>query len=398
MLVLCPFCLAWLPGAGKLLADGAWVMLGLLLLRCRRDTGPGPGKTLQMTVALLLGLGVGTALVRMVPLRYILWGGRNRFRFYVCFFGCARFLEEQDREAIWRVLDRLFWGNLAVMLGQFFLLGCRGDYLGGLFGREQGCNGSVNLFFLMMTARHMVCYLEGLENAKKCFGVCLGALLLAALAELKFFFLEFLGVLVLAMVLCPVSRRKWRLLGLGILGAVGCGALLYRLFPEFGGWFRPERMLETALGSQGYASTGDLNRLGCIHQIRFRLAPGFWQRLLGLGLGSCGYAGAEVLTTPFYREYGWLHYTWISVAFRYLEGGALGLGGFLGFFLLVLAQARRESRCRTGACRGQCRVSAILAVMCLLVGIYNASLETEAAYFVYFGLAGCFGGGQWKKD
>lgn len=204
-------------------------------------------------------------------------------------------------------------------------------------------------------------------------------------------------ILVPVLALSVPAGRKWKLLAVGILGAAACAGLLYRLFPEFGGWFRPERMLETARTGRGYASTGDLNRLNCISQINFRLAPDAWQRVFGLGLGNCGYAGVDFLTTPFYREYAWLHYTWMSVPYRYLEGGYVGLGFYMGFFLLVFWKALRVSRHRNGKQRAEAQVSAVLALMCILVSIYNASLGTEAGYLIYFALSQPVGRREWKE-
>ena len=147
-----------------------------------------------------------------------------------------------------------------------------------------------------------------------------------------------------------------------------------RCFPEFAGWMRFSSILETAADPAGYASTGDLNRLNAIPEIDRRVFLSGWDRLFGLGLGNCDVSDFSFLTTPFSKWYDHLHYSWMSHAFWYLEGGWLGIVFFFGFFCLVwLENPGKYSRS--------------LAVLCLFIGIYNASLRTEAAFLVYFGLS-----------
>lgn len=389
--LILPFFLAWLPSGAKYLLDVCWCCLLILMLRFWKsvDTTSVAGLILWTMAFFLTTLGV--YLVQYQSILYYLWGFRNNFRFFVVFFGAALFLNREDIQGIWRSLERLFWGNVLVMLVQFCFLGLRGDHLGGLFGWEKGCNGYTNLFFVLILAKSVVFYLEGLENGGSCFAKCAAALLTAALAEIKFYFVEFAVILLLALLFAPESRRKFRLAAGGILGICLFAALLSILFPEFGGWFTPERMLATAISAKGYSASGDLNRLTAISGINETVFENWGQRLFGLGLGNCDCAGFDLLTTPFYQAYEYLHYTWMSLSFVYVEMGYVGLVFFFGFFGLVyLAAHRREKHC-VGEAKALCRVGKIMAVLCVLICIYNSSLRTEAGFFAGFGLAVPFG-------
>lgn len=375
ILVFLPFFLAWLPGWAKFILDVVWVWMTVLAVRFR-DAGTSEG--LKLWVILGLAVSAAVYLTRFQSVLYYLWGVRNNFRFYGAFFGFA-LLSDREREEIWRGLAGLFWVNFWLSIIQFFGFGLKGDYLGGLFGTEKGCNGASNLFFLVVAARSLVLAGEGREMGGVCLAKCAAALLAAALAELKFFFVEFgLILLILAVFGEKGKAVLWRQMGAFLALFVGIG-VLYRCFPEFEGWLHPEKMLKTAGAKTGYASVGDLNRLNAFSEIDRRVFTAPWQKVFGLGLGNCDYSsGFDFLTSPFYRWYEGLHYSWMSHAFWYLEGGWVGVVFFFGFFVgIVLGQFHASAK--------------LLAAMCLLVGVYNSSLRTEAAYVMYFALSEPFG-------
>ncbi len=135
----------------------------------------------------------------------------------------------------------------------------------------------------------------------------------------------------------------------------------------------------------GYTASGDLNRLNAIGTIDRLFFPHWPQRLFGFGLGACDTSSFAVFNTPFYTAHSWLHYNWMSHSFWYLEMGWAGLVFFFGFFVQVLRKAGRSFY----GCQ-----SRILAICCLFIGVYNASLRTEIAYLLYTVLAFPFLGGK----
>ena len=382
-----------MPNAVKYVLDLAWLGLTVLLLRSK------PG--------LPLGLArwTGAFFLLTLPLYaanwqsggYYLWGLRNNFRFYAAFFAFCAFLREGEGEGYLRKIDRLFWFNLPVTLAQFFLLGKAGDYLGGLFGTRQGCNGYTNIFFCVVLTRSLVGYLDGQERGGSCFCKCFWALLLAALAELKFFFLEFGVIALLAVAFSERSRRRTGVLLGALAGVLAGAALLAALFPNFSGWLSLSWLLDAAGSDRGYTSSGDLNRLNCIGKINDWFFTGPVRRLFGLGLGNCDTSAFSFLNTPFYRSYGQIHYTWMSTSFWYLEGGYAALCFFFGFFALVFFGAGRLEKQAGAEGKRRCRMAKIMAVLCCMMAVYNASLRTEAAYLVYFVLALPFAGERGKE-
>lgn len=366
-----------LSNGAKLLLDGIWLVLLVYLLRFGKSALTGLWEFVLWT-GIFLFLTAAVQLVQKTQVLSYLWGVRNNFRFYVAFLAAGAFLRQRDRESLFRLLEWLFWLNIPVTLVQFFVLGISGDLLGGIFGTVSGVNGHTNLFFLVVITHSILKFLEHRESAWRCLGKCAAALTVAAMAELKFFFVLFLVILLLAVLGTEVSWRKTGLVLGGSLGAMLGAVMLTRLFPRFAGWFSPAWFWRNAISVLGYTGAGDLNRLNAINGINKLFFTAWPQRIFGFGLGSCDTSSFGFLNSSFYDTYHALHYNWMSHSFWYLEMGWTGLVFFFGFFVLVFWKAG-------GGFYG--RLSRILALCCLLIGIYNASLRTEMGNLVYVVLA-----------
>ena len=385
--VLAPLCqLLHFPDAVKYAGDAAWMFL-LLLLVLRRG---GQSRNLQ-GILLWVGLfAVYTALVYLLRYQsvfYYLWGIRNNFRFYVLFFATAAYLTRNDVEDLYRLLDKVFWINFAVTLVQYFLLDVEGDSLGGIFGTESGCNGYTVIFHAIVVAKTVIFYLMGKKKTGPCLGVCVIALYISALAELKYFFVIFIMIVVLGLLSTKFSWRQLLLI-VGGTAAIFLGVtLLSALFSRGLNWFSLEWFYETATSGKGYTSAGDINRLNAFSQINDRWLTDSWSRIFGLGLGNCDTAGFEIVNTPFFKTYGDMHYTWMSHAMMYLECGWIGLVFYFGFFLLVYFKVLKIEKTCSNEWKGYCRLARILAISCLTISIYNSSLRMESGYMAYFVLA-----------
>lgn len=375
-----------LPWAIRYLLDAAWFFLIFFMIR----TGHPGGKGTQILAVWVMFFVLYTLLLYIVQFQspfYYLWGARNNFRFYAAFFAFATFLTPEDAVDYLNVFDKLFWVNVIVSLFQFFGMGLDGDYLGGIFGTEKGGNAYTNIFFLIVVTKSILFYLEKRECTRACISKCAAALLVAALAELKFFFIEFVVILVLATLFTNFTWRKlWVILG-GFAAVLAGAALLTSLFPSFADWFSVKWFLENALSAKGYTSTGDLNRLNAMRVINENWLTNWGERLFGLGLGNCDTSTVALVNTPFYDKYADTHYTWLSYAFMYLENGYIGLVFYFGFFVLAYFRIRKIEKRSDGIAGTHCRLSRIMAICCAIIAVYNSSLRTESGYMAYFALA-----------
>lgn len=286
-----------------------------------------------------------------------------------------------------QIFDKVYLVNFVVSLFQFFIMNKRQDYLGGIFGVDKGCNAFTNVFLIIMTTWHAVLYMNGKEKIWTCMSRCIMALVIGALAELKFFFIEFIIAFFMVAMLTKFSMKKvWISIGALLMVAVGA-ELLATIFTGDIWWLNIERIWQAATSKSGYTNSGDMNRLTAVPIAWNRFLDTWPRKLFGLGLGNCDRAdGFDFLTSPFYLAHKKLHYDWFSSSFMILETGAVGLGLYVLFFVQVFLSARKEEK-KNSAEPEIFQLAKTMAVICPLLIIYDGSMRTEAAYIMYFVLA-----------
>ena len=378
------FQLLSLPDFLKYTADVAWLlllffMIGRSSLRIEKKVLP-----LVLLVAVFFLYTLILYLFKYQSAFYYLWGARNNFRFYVFFFAVVLYLQEREADRVFRFLDILFWINFPVMLIQYFVFDYAQDYLGGIFGTEVGVNASTILFFTIVLSRSLVRYMEREEKFVVCAAKCAVALFLSALAELKFFFVFFVIMLVMAALLTSFSWRKLLVFIVCALLVSVASAFLVELF-GFEDFMSLESIWKNATQAH-YSSDKTVNRLSAIPTLANTVVPDFGDRLLGMGLGNCDTSSFEICNTPFYQTYGYLRYNYFSIAFLFLEVGYVGLLLYVAFF--TVCGVMIWNRIRRGLCnRLHGRVALIMAVLAHILVIYNSVLRVEAGYLVFFILA-----------
>lgn len=329
-----------------------------------------------------------TAVVYVVRYRsvlYYLWGLRNNFRLYMLFFYCILFFDKKNISSILKFVDVFFWVNTCLCIIQYLLFGLKGDHLGGFFGTEKGCNGYLNIFLVLVITKTVVFYLNKKENFWICVSKCGCSLLLATLAELKFFFIAFILIVLSGVLISDFSFRKLSIVIFGIIVVVVFATLLVHIFPYFSNFLTFDFLLG-ASSEGGYASSEQLNRLTTIPILSEKILTTAPLKWFGLGLGNCDTSSFDFLRTPFYDNYMHLRYNWFSTSFLFLETGFFGLIFFFGFFIAVIILCFFMLRKQKNE-KEYCQMAIIAAMCCIVIGIYNSSLRTEAGFIIYFMLA-----------
>ena len=386
------FCfeLVKLPSFIRYFIDVAWVLLLFVMLVRTKLIQTITLKKLLIWVGCFFVYCTILYMYRYQSIFYYLWGFRNNFRFYIFFFGCILFLKKKEVEDYMSILDIVFYINSIVIMIQYFLGGFRRDSLGGVFGTQQGCNGYLNIFLIIVLTKSILFYLHKRESVHQCMFKIVLITMSAAFAELKFFFMEFAVIIILAALVTKLTRRKIFIMLISGLGIYFGIELLLIVFPEFEEIMSVQGLFESAMSDQGYTSAGDMNRLTALSMSEEMFLKTTEDKLFGLGLGNCDYSdNYSFLTSPFFVENKLLHYTWLSVAFIFLETGYVGLCFFFGFYIILFweidKQEKREKQGESSVV--YCHIAKVLAIMCILIAIYNSTLRTEAAYMLYFVMA-----------
>lgn len=375
------------PDLIKYTIDVVWIGL-LVAMLTRKNIQITPSvKSLLIISGLFFGLTLVGFLLNFQSILYYLWGIRNNARFFIYFFACIFFVNRKSVEYYLSFIDIVFWVNLPFVLYQFFVMGIAQDYLGGIFGTQKGCNAYTNILLIIVATKALLYCVSNKEKVLKCLIKCAVALLIAALAELKSFYLEFVIIVAMVMGFTKASYKKIWITVCAVIGVIVGIRIIGMLFPIFADWFTLENILKSASSKKGYTATNDMNRLTAVSMAMDGFLPDLHHKLFGLGLGNCDYASYDFLITPFYRTYHWLNYTWFSSAFLILETGLVGMGLYLFFFIQIFFTSWKMSKEETSMKTVHCRMSMICAVLCCFLFVLDSSLRTEAAFMMFFILA-----------
>jgi len=140
--------------------DVIWLFLLATMLFCKKRIVNINVEQLYIWVWLFLGYVVVNYMFHFQSIFYLLWGIRNNFRGYILFFAVIFYLNATDIKEYLIKIDKIFWVHSLIMFIQHTFFGYKQDYLGGLFGVKQGCNGDVNLFFCIILAKSVLFFLK----------------------------------------------------------------------------------------------------------------------------------------------------------------------------------------------------------------------------------------------
>lgn len=341
---------------------------------------------------------VYTVLMHMLNFQspfYYLWGFRNNFRFFIAFILYSAFFEEDDLRNVLKVFDMLFWVNAVVSVFQFAVLGYEQDHLGGIFGVEKGCNAFTLIFFSVVVSKSILAFMSRKENSLLCFAKCGISLLVAAMAELKVYFIIFPFILIASALITRFSFRKLSLMLVSTVMLIVASVIITTIFKD-DDIVSVKGLIET-ITATNYSTSEDLGRFYAIPTISRNILTKPWEKLFGLGLGNCDTSSFAICNTPFYMSHSYLHYEWFSSATMFLETGYVGLAVYLSFFVICFVVARK--RMKSGLSDELfCQISMIASLICVIMFFYNSALRTEAAYISFFALVLPFSGGKMQEQ
>lgn len=387
-LFICPYVLPCLleclsvPTIIKYFFDVVWAFLLLTMLTRRKNTCYSEVNILKYIVLLFFTYTVLNYILHYQSIFFYLWGFRNIFRGFVLFFSVIYYLKTEDALDCISLLDKLFYINAVIASFQFFILGYKQDNLGGIFGVQSGCNGALNIFLGIMLIIYYVKFLnKTISTSRLCINFMI-MVLIAAAAEIKYFYIEFVVILAFASLITEFSFKKLFLI-VGAFIVLRWGYIFFlKVFPDTD--LSLNSLISYMQSDAGYSVSGGISRGTFITYINKRFLTHPLDRILGLGLGNCDYAtGISFLTTPFYLKNGYTRYDWMSSSLIYLEHGFLGS---ILYILVVILNAifllkKRHTLNQLSL------ISILTSILFFLVLFYNNSLKVESVYMIFFILA-----------
>ena len=313
-------------------------------------------------------------------------------QFPMFLISCGVLLNEKDIENIFDKLLLFQIINTLLIIYQYFTVEVqdywmRGDYLNGFFGTSRGGNMYVNVLLLAVT---LIVYDRWqhkkmkLQYALFFWGSCL---IDATLIELKIYYVEvvfcFFMVFFMESNFQRIKKKKLLTFLIGIIiGVITIPimiSILYKLYPSMEGSMSISNIISIASSKEGYTSSGDLNRLNAIGQMYTQIFnKDIFDGLIGIGLGNA-YTGGQM--SLFAKMYEATHYSYFQSAYVFSETGILGLFLYVITFIIIFSY-KKKSRYST--------IARIMAIMAIILVVYDEVLRTEGAYIMYFILSLAF--------
>lgn len=345
---------------------------------------------------------VGIAFVSLIVglINYREWGGniassvieiRNIIRFPIFFLSCVEFLNEEQTRKIYKLLTVFFSINTIAILYQYFTfhppgVWMRGDMLNGLFGTETGGNTFVNVILIIVVAYLLSCWINK-EKSVISFGIAAGtSLLIAALIELKAFFVEIIIIYGFYLIKKRKTKKEIAINVFLVIVAIAISVvglqIMYKEYPWFKGIMSLSGLVKQLSGN-GYTGDGDLNRFTGVFTVASKIFEGdIGQILFGIGAGNASQTMILGSRTVFFNFYERTHYNWFSATYMFVQGGIFSLLVYLFTFVYLFFKTKR---CKQFELNVQ-----IMCVLAVFLVFYGEALRTDAGYFVYFALASGF--------
>lgn len=334
------------------------------------------------SLVLVISIGV---VVNFVPIKLILWGGRNTFRGLVFFTACIIFFKNEDVYTVLDAFVKIQIINIILACYQFFVLGLKQDRLGGIFGHGNG--SALCIFSCIICCYTLLIYLNKGEKLKETLLCFISSIIIAALAEEKLLFIELATVVILAILLSRRSFKKWLIIPVFIAMFFLGFNVFERYFPDAIDTLLHFDLMEDYL-TASWEGSYFIPRLGAFSFISENLFNNnLFNILFGIGMGNAETSSFTFLQSDFYSQYGYMNYRWIFSQWTIIETGILGLLLFIILFLAIILYllVKRKKAYTSELCIID--LSIITSVICLMTMWTNTTLKVDTSYIAFFAIS-----------
>ena len=337
---------------------------------------------------IVIAMTVG-GVINGVSLGNAIYGAYKYFRGFVFFYCVLAFGDSKSVKQTFKIFNCIFWINIVLTLIEFFLLGINQDLLGGIFGLVMGVNQYTNLYFVIISVyciEKIVCHdAEGSEY-KRVLIISVLMLAVAALAEIKFFFAEFVLLFMVAYLCLPQKPQTFLGVALILICVIVFYNLLIRMFPEFStliGELRRGGLARLIDLQKHYSTDYDIGRAAVFSYSNKYLLPNRWNRLFGMGIGNV--TSSNFVDNSFWLKNQGTHYDQFYTSYLYNEQGMIG---FLLYCLIYVELLKIGIKSLFFTRTRKYGTMLIMMVTGgIMIFIYNMAMYSQLSFIIFWALA-----------
>lgn len=307
----------------------------------------------------------------------------NFYRFFIFFFAITKYLNFSDVKKIFSMLEKIFILNLVLCCIEYFLMGYKQDFLGGIFGVTSGGNIGLNILLCFFAALYSLKYLNKKVSILYFVIIEIISILLATMAELKIYYIELVLIMVIAVLLVKPNRNTVKIiLSTAFIMGVGIYALSI-IFPEqLAILMNSDKISAYAGGSYVTGSLGRMTMFQELEGIFFQDYP--LVRFFGFGIGTFDPTSSSYWA----NAYSYLKAGWFGNSSILLNLGYVGLLIVYAFYINLARKAF--------VWRKKCIIEekiymdlTIIMIMLIIVSMwYNSTILTGTiSYLLHFIIA-----------
>lgn len=311
-----------------------------------------------------------------------LWGIRNVFRYIIFSIAVICLISLEDILKFLKVIVGVYWINVFVCLIQFFVYGYRGDYVGGIFGIVQGCNGVLSLFINFVLAYTLSQYLFKKISFINLVATVISYFVIVALSETKGNFIFFVLIIASEVVITKKNLKTFTIVFGSVFMIIFGLQILSYFFPG-----STDILLNSETANR-YMNADFYGRVTFTRNAIFDVANEYFFKedwllsIIGYGMGACEYS--SYFTSDFFRMYGDMHYRNYGMAMILLETGYLGLGTYCIIFFALFLFVQRTKKIVSEELKHILLTAQTYILFALSFTYYGYTMLADAGYFAWF--------------
>ena len=337
---------------------------------------------------------------RMVPIGQVLWAIRNNYLYILFGIIVIYLMDTHDVDKVFEFCLKLQVLNVIMGIYEYYILNVHNDYLGGIFGVDQGCNANLNGYMMIISAYAINKYLVKKMSIAKTIWVIGSCTYMAALSELKMFYVEVVLIVVCSVLLNRKSIKGFMMLAGGFLGLIIGIQVLSVVNPE------SVEDLKSITNMIDYNTRSDyglgdirITRLGSTNLInKWFFKDDMSLKLFGMGLGACEDSTSFTFcNSQFATQYRSLGYRNLTMSMNYLETGYIGVICFALIFIFLFLIATKMKN-EMSEYKEMASVSQVICIMSVLNFWYSSAIRMNIAYLTFFSIMSVFIYYRYEKE
>ncbi len=325
----------------------------------------------------------------------IIWSIRNVGRLIMFIIASLLFISKDNINNYKQTGIIFVWtcGILAILQ---FISGLKSDFIGGIFGTQQGiANVYLHAFLIVFTVYTLTRYIYHKTNSFILLVSLVYIIGLTVIAELKFLFFEIFYILIILLITLILTRKNFEYYKRFLIVALSSALILVLfipiftyIFPQFSDFFDLNSIVERSKSADGLGKRSlTIGRSNFFSHITNKIFKNDITKVLfGIGIGNAEYSSSfDILTSPFYHKLKHTLYFWYSSAWMYIEHGIVGMTLYASIFAVIIKNLYALIK------HHFISVFSFTLIACIpLLYLYNSTLRIEAVYIIAVPLiAGC---------